>query len=124
MKEPMEKGGPVADQPLPQPYSDAEIADVIAQVRDAGSYASSPESREHYERLAATLAELDGLRKDKERLDWLNGRGSEFEGMTAATPPRETVWFFKSAKHSDIRTAIDAVLASRSLPGALKEEKE
>jgi len=59
----------VADQPLPQPYSDAEIADVIAQVRDAGSYASSPESREHYERLAATLADLAQLRQDKERLE-------------------------------------------------------
>ena len=66
---------------------------------------------------AELLVSLEAAKADTERLDLLNSRGSTFEGMTAATPPRETVWFFKSAKYTDLRAFADAARASRSGQG-------
>ena len=80
-----------------------------------GSVLSAAESR--LSLLEAQNAELRAslkeARADSERMDLLNSRGSEFEGMTAATPPRETVWFFKSAKYTDLRAFADAARGSR-----------
>lgn len=76
---------------MTQPYSAEETADALEWLRHKASCyeedakgAVIPAARlgysydaRQFERLAATLAELEGLRQDKERLDWLERNASE-----------------------------------------------
>lgn len=62
--------------------------------------------------------QLDRVRKDSERLDWLDGRRETFDAFGGS--PREYAWGFIRPEDS-LRAAIDAAI-SISSPADSKEE--
>ena len=127
MKEPMEKGGPVADQPLP--YSAEELPEVLAWLSEheglhrnlrtfAGTGDPSPWAQDiadRYARLAATLAELAQLRQTIENMRMPEATADDAPPEWGNTEAAAWADGFASAMQEVHQAAIDGP-AARALP--------